>query len=155
MTDKPIKGEIVDKTPRSLTDSAKKGIPLEPILKYDNMGLSLSEIAKLLGCTKQNISNRLKQMEALRKILPNYQDNESEYWDLSILQDMLVKLSLTPSDLKKGIGRNIITSAAIAKDKSELAKGNQPSGININILVATIREKETRLKALQEKFESL
>lgn len=42
----------------------KKGIPLGKILKLRKRGFNFSEVAMLLGCTKQSIWKRVKDWES-------------------------------------------------------------------------------------------
>lgn len=114
--------------------SKPKGIPLSEILKLHDKGLSTSEVAKILGCSQQSISERLQGVNVVD--LKDFKDNKSTH--IVHLQKRLVD-SLSTEDIQKMSPYQRIIGSAILEDKFMPKQAqNQVNVLNISMIVGEI-----------------
>jgi predicted DNA-binding protein YlxM (UPF0122 family) len=113
--------------------SAPKGIPLSKIVALHAKGISLSEIAAVVGCSKQAISDRLKgtNLDDLR----DYQDNKPLH--MTHLQKRLVD-SLSDADITKMSPYQRIIGSAILEDKFMPKQQQTTNVLAISVIVESI-----------------
>ena len=128
-------------------------IPLQSIIHYRDKGLSMQDIGKLLGCSKQNVSERLQHVKALQKVYPDYKDHEADYWDMLSAKQVIQAIALDAESVKKGYATKIVTGAAIAKDKARLIRGESTANVSVKNtvrhLIDKTKEAERRLAQLK------
>jgi predicted transcriptional regulator len=137
----PVKS---DQLPATNSDSAPKGIPLSKIVELDAKGISQSEIATLLGCSKQAISERLRGTNLVD--LKDYRDNKPLH--MVHLQQRLVD-SLSDADLKSMSPYQRILTSAIVEDKFMPKQQQTPNVLAISVIVGEI-DKRIRKQDTQD-----
>lgn len=100
-----------------------KGIPIEDLIYYrKEKKLSLTEIAAIVGCSEQNVQQRLEAAEL--ESLDNYREQKDhvfEHLQRSALKD------IAPEDIKRLNPLQRITAAAILQDKIATIRGQATS----------------------------
>lgn len=108
-------------------------IPVEKLLMYALQGKSYDEIAKLTGCSRQNVSNRLKTHKNQIDAYLTFKQDPAALWEY---QEYRVLNSVADSDINKARLAEKATFAGIARDKVRLQRGQ--STTNIQALTALI-----------------
>jgi hypothetical protein len=117
-----------------------KQIPIAKILKYTNKGLSNSEIAGIIGCSRENITYRLKPYNQAIKALPDYQARELDLIDLAkagILDELIKRVYDPEEGLKRMAIPQLAMTFGILTDKGQAIKGKAPaaaSNLSVNIV---------------------
>jgi predicted DNA-binding protein YlxM (UPF0122 family) len=111
----------------------KKGaLSLEDILSYRQKGLSLAEIARLDGTTKQAISQRIKRSGV------DLEGVETFKKDKALLLHAKQRLLLDSLDKKKAdkmTGRDLMVSFGIAFDKTQILEGKPTATVaNLHLI---------------------
>lgn len=120
--------------PVRLPESAPKGIPLAKLIEYRNKGLSYQEIANIVGCSKQNISERLQYFTSSINHLQAVKENRAD--TLTVVSDTILN-SLTPAEIKKAPFGTKITAYGILYDKERLERGQSTENISYSDMVKT------------------
>ena len=123
--------QINDKALSALPDNSKyipKKIPVETILELRNKGLSMSQVATLLGCTKPNIVNRLKSINHKLNTLKDYKSNIG---DILALKHRSVINHLTNDKLKDASAYQLVGMSGILFDKWRIAEDKSTQNIGI------------------------
>ena len=116
-----------------------KQVPMVTILKLANQGLSDGEVAKILGCSRQNVSTRLCPYRHQIAALPDYQKRELDLIDLAkqgLLDELIKRISDPETHLKKMTIPQIAMTFGILTDKGQAIKGKAPaaaSNLSVNI----------------------
>lgn len=144
-TIKAIPAEDVDRV-----DGKDKFIPIETIIEYASKGLSLSEIAKLCNCSKQNVHQRLQAVAFNKTDLENFKNHRKDVF--AFIQSKLLN-SLDEETIKEMNPYQRVISAGVLYDKERLERG-QPTEIydqfTITASLEEIRKrKEELLKEIQ------
>ncbi len=131
-----------------LTASKKpKGISQDQIINAVVIqGMSLSQAADHLQCSKQSISKRLQRLNIQPNGLQQYKKNRADllaYYQLQLLN------ALTPADIKKMNPVQRITCFGILYDKERLERGQSTE----NIAYADLVKAEEMVRRRMEKFE--
>jgi len=118
-----------------LLPQANKNIPKSDIIALKLAGLNNRQIADTLGCSKQNISSRLKQYEHEIKGLKVYKDHRA---DIFALEQKRLLDSIDDKDIKKTPIAARMTSFGILYDKERLERGESTE--NVAVLMKTVYE---------------
>jgi predicted DNA-binding protein YlxM (UPF0122 family) len=123
------------------TNTTYKDIDIENLIAYRKRGLSLTEIAKIEGCSHQNVGERLKK--ANLEGLANFR----EYKDtkLEVVQRDIIN-SLHADDIKDMSGLQKITGAAILQDKIMALRGQSGIVVEHRHIIADLRDAQDRLR---------
>jgi hypothetical protein len=107
--------------------------PMIRKLAVQNPELTHAEIARVVGCTPQNVDCVLDTFlgKYSRDQLQDYQANTADVFD-SLGYRMLS--SITQDKIDKTKPMEAVTAAAILFDKSRLVRG-QATGINVNVML--------------------
>lgn len=114
-------------------DKIATKIPVEQLLMYALQGKSYHEIAKLTGCTHQNVSARLKAHKNQIDAYLTFKQDPAALWEF---QEFRVLNSVADVDINKARLAEKATFAGIARDKVRLQRGQ--STTNIQALTALI-----------------
>ena len=117
--------------------STKKGLaPRIRQLSIDHPELNRSQIARVVGCTSQNVSCVLDNFlgENNPKHLADFQSSKAECYDALQLR---ILASLSESDIAKAPLVARVTSAAILQDKAQVLRG-QATAINVVALLDVV-----------------
>jgi hypothetical protein len=145
-----------DTVPVIPQSSAHKNIPLEDILEMqsNNPNLTHKEMAKLLGCSRKNITQRLAACGATTKSLERYQAYEGKVI-ANIRKKMADSLATrTPDELKDVSVRDLAVTFGVLYDKGRLEEGKSTSNVSIadaaGRLADSIGGLQDELKALED-----
>jgi predicted transcriptional regulator len=119
-----------------------KGIPLSKVLDLKERGLSHTEIAKVLGCDRSNVSNRLKAYGATFERIEGHKKHRADI--LTHIQSKLLD-GITPDKIKESSATQLITGMAILYDKERLERGKSSTNLSVAGLVEA---HNTNLEAL-------
>jgi DNA-binding transcriptional regulator GbsR (MarR family) len=97
-------------------DRSNKQIPIETIIEYKNRGLSLSEIEKLIGCSKQNVSQRLQEVGYDKNNLEHFKKNRKEVF--AFIQSKMLN-SIDKEEIKRMPVAQRVLCSGILYDKEE------------------------------------
>jgi len=117
--------EIPTLDPDSMT-KPQKDIPISAIVEYRNKGLTYREIGELLGCTKQNIHERLQPFIASIDTLPAVKGTRADV--LAVVSDGILN-SLTTEDIKKSSAYQKVGMYALLYDKERLERGESTQNV--------------------------
>lgn len=109
-----------DQTSTDITPYAPKGIPLESIIDLYNKGLNNTEIAKIIGCDRSNISRRIQAVRDELDSLPKFKHHRADI--LALHQSRLLN-SITPNDINKSSPYQRVGMMALLYDKERLERG--------------------------------
>lgn len=135
------KQDMVDKG----RPSVEEVIPIAKLLEYRQRDMSLEEIATLVGCSRQNVWNRLKDYKADIEGLEAYKSRKSDV--LHLVGSQLVG-ALTPKVIKEMKGRDLAVAYGVLYDKANLEDGKPTALVAYSDLCASSEEVESRLKEL-------
>ena len=110
-----------------------KQVPMVTILKLANQGLSDGEVAKILGCSRQNVSTRLYPYRHQIAALPDYQKRELDLIDLAkqgLLDELIKRICDPETHLKRMAIPQIAMTFGILTDKGQAIKGKAPAAAN-------------------------
>lgn len=130
-----------------------KDIPIEAILGYRDKNLSKADMARLLGCSPANITQRLRGYES--KIVAV--DNHKRY-RADALTDITRRLlqSITPDEIKKLNMRDKVMCYGILYDKERLERGQSTGNIAIKDVASHYSNEISKLsKQRQEIMQQL
>ena len=117
-----------------------KQIPIAKLLRLANKGLSNTEVAKIAGCSRENVSIRLKPFKQAIYALPDYQKRELDLIDLAkqgLLNELIERIYDPETHLKKMATGQITMCFGILTDKGQAIKGKAPaaaSNLSVNIV---------------------
>jgi transcriptional regulator len=124
--------------------TAPKGIDIEDILAYKKKGLSHSEIGKMVGCSEQNVSNRIQSLEL--ESLENFRNHKDSVME-SIQRSALKNIG--DAELKSMNPLQRITAAAILQDKIQVIRGQATEIIDHRVMVVDLNRVCDQLRAEQ------
>ena len=115
-----------------------KAIPIAKLLKLANKGLSNTEVARIAGCTRENVSIRLKPYREAIHSLPDYQKRELDLIDLAKqgILDEIIRRVYSGEDLKDLSLPQLSLCFGVLTDKGQAIKGKAPaaaSNLQVNI----------------------
>ena len=117
--------EIV--SPDNRIDRSNKDIPIQSVIEYRNKGLSLGEIAKLTGCSKQNIHQRLESVGYDKENLEYFKKHRGDVF--AFIQSRLLN-SIDDETIKGMNAYQRIIGASIMYDKERLETGKSTANIS-------------------------
>lgn len=147
-SDKPIEdvgGDI---------DRPQKDIPIETIISLRNKGLSLDQIAKITGCCKQNVHQRLESVGFgySRERIGNFKESRADIF--AFIQSKLLN-SLDDAEIKKLNPYQRIIGTGILYDKERLERGQSTEIIDVTHTINSIEELSNREKILEAEYRLL
>src|SRR5574337_839065 len=71
-------GDVEILPPGQDVDKPQKNISIESIIEYASKGLTLSEVAKLCNCSKQNVQQRLRAVAFDKTDLENFKNHRKD-----------------------------------------------------------------------------
>jgi|GEM_PF-1828708 len=128
-------------------------IPIETLITLrKEKKLSYSQIAKVVGCSKANVIERLKPFLDDIDRLPAYLRHRSNIY---ALYSRRILQSLTDTDLQKANLRDKVLSAAILYDKERLERGQSTSNIAYVDMIKAKQSLSQELVELESKYPQL
>ena len=109
-----------------ITINPIKYIPVEKIIELRKRHLSCSEIAKLLGCSKANIVQRIRKISNEIELTNHYINNRSTVF---AFHQRKIMESITEADRKKAGLRDKVISVGVLFDKERLEEGKSTQNI--------------------------
>ena len=143
-----VPDEII--SPGCNIDKSRKNIPIETIIEYRNRELSYAEIAKLTGCSRQNIQQRLEAVEYDKEDLEHFKKHRGDVF--AFLQSKILN-SIDIDEIKELNPYQRIIGASILFDKERLHRGESTENVNIHQLTATIEEVRAERERLLKEIE--
>lgn len=126
-------------------DTFTETIPLARIIELRNKKLTYDQIGKILGCTRQNIHERLKGLIPHIEGLQSFKDNDADV--MTVLRSVILT-SLTPEDIKKASAYQRVGMYGILYDKEALARGKVTEiigYIDMNVAFAQVVAERAKL----------
>ena len=126
------KPEIIDNDDSDLevtyypTSNLSKGISLAKIIELRNKKLSYAQIGKIVGCSKENVIQRIKPFQTSIDNLPSIKENRADL--LATVSDTILN-SLTEADIKKAPAGQRVMMYGILYDKERLERGQATQNI--------------------------
>lgn len=111
--------------------SGQKNIDRDKVVALRRKGLSMREIAKILGCSQQAIFYHLHQAGADQEQIDSYKANRADY--LAALQLRMLS-SLSPADVAKMPGGSRVLAACQLYDKERLERGKTTNNTAMLVL---------------------
>lgn len=97
-----------------------KDIPIARIIELRNKQLTYQEIANLLGCTKENICQRLRPYKQTIDNLKSVKEHRAD--TLTVVSSSILN-SLTEEDIKKSSAYQKVGMFGVLYDKERLERG--------------------------------
>ena len=120
-------------------------VPLAKIIELRNKKLSYDEIGTLLGCTRQNIHQRLQPFRQSIDHLKSVKDNRAD--TLAVVSDTLLN-SLTGTDIKSASAYQRVGMYGILYDKERLERGQTTANIGHVDFTGQLKDLEAQEAAL-------
>src|SRR3990167_7144662 len=122
-----------------IIDRSVKDIPIESIIEYADREppLSYQEIADLVGCSKQNVYDRLHRVGYNRTNAKHFEKNRAKTFQF--LQSRLLN-SIDDKDIKGTPIYQRIIGASILYDKERLESGKSTANISVADVQGTIAD---------------
>ena len=114
--------------------TANKNIPIELLIDYRSKGLTLTEIAKLVGCDHSNVSRRLNALIEDIDSLPKYKQNRA---DIMALKGKQALNSITSEKLQKASPSQAAMVYGVLYDKERLERDQATANVNIMASIHT------------------
>ena len=130
----------------TLLDPIDDTIPLNKIIELRNKRLSFSEIGKILGCTKQNISQRLQPLLNEVDNLKSFKENKA---DILAVQQARLLNHLTTEDIKKSSAYQKVGMFSVLHNQERLERGESTANIAYADLSGKLEEVQAKRKALE------
>jgi hypothetical protein len=118
-----------------------KDIPIADIIEYTDKGLTDSEIARLTGCSRQNILRRRKQYSI--QSLNNLRTHKDKVFEF--IQGRLIN-SVTDDDIKKTPLGSRLLGLGLLQDKINVLRGQATDIYEIHSITATLQEATNRMR---------
>lgn len=134
--------------------SSPKGIPISKIIELRNKHLTFKEIGKIVGCSKQNVVERLQPYRQEIENLQSYKENRADV--LAVVNSKILN-SLSDEDIKNASAYQKVGMFGILYDKERLERG-QATGItehrdiqaNIKDLMTIAKERGLDMPKLED-----
>ncbi|MGR3218425.1 MAG: helix-turn-helix domain-containing protein [Candidatus Anammoxibacter sp.] len=118
-------------------DTKPKLISTAKMIELSEKGVSYSDVARILGCSKQTVSARLKKIDYTPQSIKDYRENEANM--LSLVRSRIV-LSLDADTIQKANLLQRTTSLGILLDKERLITGQSTGNIAVKHVFESIIE---------------
>ena len=128
----------INQITRTHPQTGPKQIPIETIMEYRRKGLSMSDVARIVGCSKPNIVQRLNRMNAELVQVDHYKSNRA---DFLALKQMRMLNQITEPKLKDASAYQLAGMFGILYDKERLERGQSTSN-ELQIQVVKYSEDE-------------
>ena len=125
--------------------STNKNIPIARILDLRKKGLSYSQIGKIIGCSKTNISARLSNHA---KNIAGLQPFKKHRADIFALKGMEIVNCLTPAKIKKASAYQLAGMQSIFYNQERLERDKSTN--NLSILIGNVGALRHKQQALEE-----
>ena len=122
----------------SIKPTTPKGISIQLIMDYRAKGLSMSDIAKLLNCSKPNIVQRLRNIDTAITQAELYRKHRA---DLLSVKQLRALSNITDAALKKQSAAQNAMVFGVLYDKERLERGQSTSN-ELQIQVVKYAEDE-------------
>ena len=132
---------------RAYSPYIREVIPIEDIIEYRNKGLSMQDIANLVGCSKSNVQERLERCGYDPARLKNFTKNRADL--MAHIQSELLN-SLTPEAINAMLPHHRVLSSAILYDKERLERGKSSQNISIVEITGSIQELQDQADKLRQ-----
>ena len=110
-----------------------KNIPLEKMIALRKRGLSYDQIAKLCGCSKPNVIERLAKVQGEIDNIPHFKKYKDE---VILLKQSKIINALTDAQIEKMAPRDKVLAFGILEDKLDRrSQANKPN-LSINIRIS-------------------
>ena len=136
-----ITDDAVDEIPRD----SRQIIPIESIIEYRKKGLSYSEIAAIVGCSKQNVHTRLQTISYNPLDNDNFIKNRAEVF--AFIQSRFLN-SLDEQAIQDMSPYQRIIAMGILFDKERLERGESSSNVSISLsnrLQKALKRRQTKV----------
>lgn len=130
----------------------KKDIAIVDILEYKSQGLTHAEIGQLVGCSKQNISDRLKAFKTDFIGLETFKNKRADI--LALFQKRLL-YSLTDKDIKKMPGGSRVLAVAQLFDKEQVERGKPTQIVGYQDIQGALGDVDSEIAALEAEIADL
>lgn len=117
------------------SNRAPKGIPLETILELRDKKLTLEQIGKIVGCTKQTVSQRLREYQPVFDRIERFKKHRG---DLLTWKQAEILNSLTERDLNNASLLQRTTAFGILYDKERLERGQSTENLSIKSITQSL-----------------
>ena len=97
-----------------------RNIPIETIIELKTKGLLDKDVAKLLDCSQQNVSGRLKEWRKEVQGLETFKKNKADV--LSVIQSKILN-KLSEAEIKKATAYQKVGMFSLLYDKERLERG--------------------------------
>ena len=128
-------------------DNLPKKIPIETIIAYRRKGLSINDIATIVGCSKQNVWERLQTVGYDDVDLDSFNNSRADI--LAFVQSKLIN-SLDSDAIKEMQPYQRVVATGILYDKERLERGKSTSNINVVEVTGTIADLQAQASKLRE-----
>ena len=130
-------------------DRSVKNIPIESIIDFANREppLSYQDIADLVGCSKQNVYDRLQRVGYSRDCAKHYEKNRVKVFQF--LQAKLIN-SIDEESIQKASALQRVVAAGILYDKERLESGKSSQNISIVEITGSIAELQDQADKLRQ-----
>ena len=118
-------------------------IPIAKMLEYRSQKLTHKEIGKLLGCSKENVTQRLGRYRDHIEGLEAYKERKA---DVLHLKASMLLHELSPSKIKEMSGYQLVGSYGILSDKARLEEGKSTSNVSLAVTATRLSEDIERLE---------
>lgn len=130
-------------------DEIDRTIPLGKIIELRNKGLTYDEIGKLLGCSKQNINQRLQPVIEEIEHVKSFKEQRADV--LAVHQSRILN-RLTTEDIEKASGYQKVGMFSLLYDKERVERTGLTQTIGYVDMSKAISAVNDRIKALQEEL---
>ena len=124
--------------------TAPKGIPIADMIEYRSKGLSYAQVAKLVGCTKRNVIERLQTANREIDSAQNFKKHRADTF--AVMGQKIIN-SFTPNDIKKMSGLQKATAVGIFYDKERLERDLSTENVAHEVLVGDMEDKRKAYEA--------
>lgn len=154
-----VRGQTIKKRagrPRKNSPDAIKPVEKKKIAELSEKGVHQRDIARIVGCSQQNISDILRKVKEQENQIKEFNNKESDIWDyqramiLNNLSDEIIRKVVNNVDSPRDY-KDLMTGAGISYDKSALKKGKATQIFSIEEHKTGIDE----LQALQNELKEL
>ena len=135
--------------PDDLVISTPKGIPIETIIELKTRGLNNTQIAKICGCSKENIRIRLRPLLSDLASLPFYKRHRG---DVLALRQKQIMDSMDEDTIEKASLKDRGIVFGILYDKERLERGKSTANVAYMDLVRAEKEKQREIEELEKEM---
>jgi len=132
--------------PTLTVDQIDQPISISRVIELRNKKLTYEEIGRILGCTKQNIHQRLQPFRSSIDNLQTIKDNRAD--TLTVISDTILN-SLTADDIKKATIGTKVTTYGILYDKERLERGQTTANVGYADYTRDMRELDKEIDVLE------